>query len=120
MNATKIMVCMRCGREVALSQVFCKECLADMEKHPVKPGTPLQLPVHTVSQSKRLNYRKPPKPEEVIARQKKTIRRLRISLAVVLVIFGLLLGFLAFALYERKEVFLPGQNYSTAGTTEST
>lgn len=39
------MSCMRCGKETEESQVFCAECLADMERHPVKPGTPVQLPV---------------------------------------------------------------------------
>lgn len=39
------MNCIRCGRETEDNQVFCTECLQDMEKHPVKPGTPIQLPV---------------------------------------------------------------------------
>lgn len=38
------MSCMRCGKETDESQVFCAECLADMERHPVKSGTPIQLP----------------------------------------------------------------------------
>ena len=36
--------CMRCGKETEVDQVFCDECLTDMERHPVKPGTPIQLP----------------------------------------------------------------------------
>ncbi len=38
------MSCMRCGKEVEENQVFCAACLQDMERHPVKPGTPIQLP----------------------------------------------------------------------------
>ena len=38
------MSCIRCGKEANVDQVFCAECLADMERHPVKPGTPIQLP----------------------------------------------------------------------------
>lgn len=38
------MSCMRCGKETEVHQVFCTECLADMERHPVKPDTPIQLP----------------------------------------------------------------------------
>ena len=38
------MSCMRCGKEIDEGQVFCVECLTDMERHPVKPGTPIQLP----------------------------------------------------------------------------
>ena len=38
--------CMRCGKEMAEGQNFrfCEECLVEMEKNPVKPGTPIQLP----------------------------------------------------------------------------
>ena len=35
---------MKCGREIPVGQVFCDECLEDMEKYPVKPGTAVQLP----------------------------------------------------------------------------
>lgn len=38
------MSCMRCGKETDENQVFCTECLKDMEQQPVKPGTPIQLP----------------------------------------------------------------------------
>lgn len=121
METGKELVCMRCGRVIPMTQVFCKECLADMEIHPVKPGTPVHLPVHVGPLPRRQqNYRKQPKPEEIIARQKKTIWRLRVALVAVLVILTLTLGALAFVLHEQGEVILPGQNYSTSGTTEST
>ena len=35
------MSCMKCGKEVSEDQVFCPECLAEMERYPVKPGTPV-------------------------------------------------------------------------------
>ena len=38
------MSSIRCGKEIEVDQVFCAECLTDMERHPVKPGTPIQLP----------------------------------------------------------------------------
>lgn len=38
------MNCIRCGKETEENQVFCKECLQDMERHPVSAGTPIQLP----------------------------------------------------------------------------
>lgn len=121
METGKELVCMRCGRVIPMTQVFCKECLADMEKHPVKPGTPVQLPTRVGPQPRRQqNYRKQPKPEEIIARQKKTIRRLRVALVTALVIFSLVLGALAFMLYKQGKVVIPGRNYSTASTTEST
>ncbi len=38
------MKCMRCGNQTEENQVFCAECLEDMERQPVKPGTPVLLP----------------------------------------------------------------------------
>lgn len=52
------MNCMRCGREIEEMDVFCAECLADMERHPVKSGTPIQLPVREVQPAmKRERFR---------------------------------------------------------------
>ena len=50
------MNCMRCGIEIEDPNVFCADCLADMERHPVKPGIHIQLPVRrpaTVSKKTR-------------------------------------------------------------------
>lgn len=38
------MNCMRCGKETEGKAVFCPECLEDMERHPVKPGTLIHIP----------------------------------------------------------------------------
>lgn len=38
------MNCIRCARETEENHIFCNECLKEMELHPVKPGTPIQLP----------------------------------------------------------------------------
>ena len=74
------MNCMRCGREIPLGQVFCKGCLSDMEKHPVKPGTPVQLPAEQkVSSPRRSSGRKSRKPEEQLSR----LRRLMIVMMLV-------------------------------------
>lgn len=40
------MHCMKCGRKVEDSHVFCDDCLEDMKKYPVKPGTVVRLPQH--------------------------------------------------------------------------
>ncbi len=52
------MNCMRCGIEIEEPDVFCADCLADMERHPVKPGTPIQLPVRIPAPaSKKARFR---------------------------------------------------------------
>ena len=38
------MGCIKCGKKLGVSTVFCDECLEKMEKHPVKPGTLVKLP----------------------------------------------------------------------------
>lgn len=40
-----LLKCMRCGKDTEDRAVFCPECLADMERHPVKPGTIIRIPV---------------------------------------------------------------------------
>lgn len=38
------MACLRCGKKTDENQIFCPECLEIMEKQPVKPDTPIQIP----------------------------------------------------------------------------
>lgn len=41
--------CMKCGQKVEESCVFCPDCLAEMEKYPIKPGTVVRLPQRTAA-----------------------------------------------------------------------
>lgn len=38
------MNCLKCGKKLGASQVFCDECVEKMAEKPVKPGTPINLP----------------------------------------------------------------------------
>ena len=38
------MNCMKCGRETDDNNVFCQNCLLEMEKYPVQPGSVVLLP----------------------------------------------------------------------------
>ena len=52
------MSCLRCGKNTEAPEVFCAECLAEMDQQPVKPGTPIQLPVRDVKPvTKRARFR---------------------------------------------------------------
>lgn len=54
--------------------MFCEECLADMAQHPVKPGTPVQLPVRPAQVvSKRTSRKKEVTVETQLARQRAAI-----------------------------------------------
>ena len=82
------MSCMKCGKAVSEGQLFCESCLAEMERYPVKPGTPVLLPHREalVPQRKRRSVKRPRKPEEQVASLRSTVRLLSVLLALVLVI----------------------------------
>lgn len=110
------MNCMKCGREIKAGQVFCGECLALMEKYPVKPGTVVQLPPKTETEpvKKQPRHRRTAaSPEEQVKRLTKRVRRL--TLAVILTTaLAVFFALLSFDILEKAGMQkLPGQNYST-------
>ena len=113
------MNCIKCGREITLGQVFCKECLANMENHPVQPGTPVQLPVHKQeAPRKQPNPRKTRKPEEQIARLRRRVRGLIIALISVILMSAVAISILVNVVIKSRSTVLPGQNYSTVEKSE--
>ncbi len=69
--------CLKCGREIEEGQVFCNDCLVQMAKYPVKPGTAVQLPSRgSAAVSKKVHSRRRTKaaPEEQLKALKKRIR----------------------------------------------
>ena len=107
------MNCMKCGREIALGQVFCKECLADMADYPIKPGTPVILPVQEPRSVNRRSNRKPRKPEEQLSTLRAVATVLSLLLIAVTLTFGFITQSLLNKLEEAPEEPTPGQNYST-------
>ena len=116
------MNCMKCGREIALGQVFCKECLADMAEYPIKPGTPVLLPAQPSTNSPRRERspRKPRKPEEQINTLKKWLIGLTVSLLAVILASAVTISILSHKLDEANNNTLPGQNYSTVDDLNTT
>lgn len=118
------MQCLRCGREIPVGQVFCQDCLADMEKYPVKPGTPIQIPKRQeAAPAKKPAARRPSiPPEEQVKRLKR--RLWLVSVVLVLVLALGLAGVVVWMDLDHKWANegkpLPGQNYSSVTGTEST
>lgn len=116
------MQCMKCGREIEAGAVFCGECLAEMEKYPVRPGTVVQLPHRPVQPAvkKQPQRRKPSIPLED---QVKMLRRWArmLACALVLCLVALIgMGYLTVKQYlDNNTKLLPGQNYSSASSTTS-
>lgn len=108
------MKCMRCGTGITSGAVFCEECLADMEKHPVKPGTPINLPRREKQQSVKRSKKRFYKPEEHIS----ALRRLVAWLMTLIIILVLALTAAVYMLVNQPDQndgsWLPGQNYSTS------
>ncbi|MBQ8834768.1 MAG: zinc ribbon domain-containing protein [Oscillospiraceae bacterium] len=116
------MNCMKCGREIEAGQVFCGECLAEMEKYPVKPGIAIQLPKprEIPIYKKAMPRRRAATPEEQIKRLRRVIRILAALLLLCCILIGLMVyPTVSTLLAESKPK--PGQNYSsvTDSTAES-
>ena len=113
------MACLKCGKDTTENTIFCEDCAAEMEKYPVKPGTPVQLPKRTEHPNPiKLPKRRAPSPEEQIKRLKKAVRILSLLLSVFVLLTALLVY--PAVKYLLEDHFLPGQNYSVITIVEST
>ena len=105
--------CLKCGREIEEGQVFCGECLLDMQKYPVKPGTAVQLPSRAdTAPPKKSHPRRRSKgtPEEQLRFLRLWVRVLSVLLALCLILLALV-SVPAYRHVKTSSV-LPGQNYS--------
>ena len=106
------MNCMKCGKEITDNGVFCVDCLLEMEKYPVDPGTVVLLPRRRETPIlKKQVKRHVPTPEEQIAVLRKRVLILTLLLAVC--ITAIILMFEPTMHYVRDEHFEIGQNYSS-------
>ena len=112
------MNCMKCGRETEQDQIFCPECLAEMEKYPVKPGTVVQIPVQPAK--KQMHHRRPVvTPEEQVKRLTKRTHGLVLAL-ILTSAMALLFALLSFDILEKASMAkLLGQNYSVITETRA-
>lgn len=111
------MQCLKCGRETQDSHVFCDTCLAQMEKHPVKPGTPVSIYKRTQKPISN-PVKKQKKAEELLPKLQKENHRLIASVVVLSILLVLASGGLAFKIYQDFGSLPLGQNYHTI-TAES-
>ena len=109
------MNCMKCGRDIVEGQVFCSDCLEQMERYPVKPGTPVLLPSLRKEAAKKAPPRRKLSSEEQIRRLRRLNRTLSFLLAVSLMV-SIFLGYIAVLHFLEEERSLPGQNYTSIET----
>lgn len=112
------MYCMKCGRETEKEDSFCRDCLLDMQKYPVDPGTVVFLPrgkeTSMVRKSPKRNMRTA---EEQLAFLRKYVLILSILLAICIAAICLLFKPAMNNLFT--EHFEIGQNYSSISSTEN-
>lgn len=114
------MNCMKCGREIGEESVFCPECLAVMEKYPIKRDTPVQIPKRDVSEALRKAARRRERtPEEQILRLRSTVSRQRLLLLLLAAALGVFiwLYFTTPQPTESQPENPIGQNYTVDITT---
>ena len=114
------MNCMKCGVELKTSGVFCEDCLADMDKYPVKPNIKVQLPPRSNPSAVRKKPKKQrfSEPEEQIAHLKKVRNRL-IALLLAAVLALTAAGAAILRLLDiGMDDFGIGQNYGTIDETQ--
>ena len=115
------MNCMKCGREIALGQAFCKDCLEDMSHYPVNPTMPVQIPVQPPAATvprRSPRPKKAKKPEEQILHLRK---RIRLQAIIIVLLLTMLIGLGIFAyqqLYPAADPSRPGENYITTEVTQ--
>ncbi len=82
--------CMKCGKELKNEGVFCPDCLAEMEKYPVKPNITVQLPPRRITTAARKKARRQRyvKAEDQIRHLKTVRNRLIATLVAVILLFS--------------------------------
>ncbi len=110
------MKCMRCGTEIAPDSVFCEACMAEMEKHPVKPGTPVTLPRREDHPTPKRSKRRTVKAEE----QVHILHRVVNWLLIMVIVLALALTATIYMIFtdsnQSSSTRLPGQNYGTSSS----
>lgn len=107
------MNCMKCGRELKDDAVFCPDCLEDMGKYPVRPGTVVQIPQQPKEHLFRRQHRKVVlTQDEIIHKLKRKVRNLWIVVMVLSVLTILLVAGMATAVYELDVHKIWGTNYT--------
>ena len=107
------MNCMRCNREIQDGQVFCLDCLAEMEKYPVRPDAPVRLPRRPDPALRKALRKKGPLEEEQIRSLKRQVVLLRWVLAAAIATIIFLTIPMVQDLVKENIRLLPGQNYSS-------
>ena len=107
------MYCLKCGRKTEDDHVFCNDCLAVMDRYPVKPGTPVHLPRHAFvpTKAKQAPRKRVITQEEQILNLRKKLRRSRLIGLILLMVLSLA-SVLLVREFAGNDIPAIGQNYT--------
>ena len=112
------MYCLKCGCETTGSNIFCDDCLAEMQDCPVKGDVAILIPDHPMP-----DQEKKPKKQRSADRQVKSlktmVRILFVTLILLLAIVCVLSYFLMQELQTPSAVPETDNNYYTTVTPKS-
>ena len=109
------MTCMKCGAEIAETQVFCDHCLEVMEAYPVKRDVHIHLPKREeapVTAKRAARKKRTPTPEEQLSQLRMKVLRLRLAVAILVFLLCVSGAFLGLKLYEEYAAPQTGMNYT--------
>jgi len=107
------MQCLKCGKETKNEQVFCNQCLAVMERYPVKPDVHIPLPKSADRDipKKSGKKRRVLSPEEQLLILRRRNRRLVAALLAMALLLGAAGYLLVRATVSTEDTEL-GKNYT--------
>lgn len=107
------MKCLKCGRELDTEQVFCDDCLLEMEKYPVNANATVHLPLRRETPPRKSQPRRRTIPLE--EQMKVLKKRLWFLTGILVVVLALLIAMIhpTVSYFIRNYHLRPGQNYST-------
>ncbi len=106
------MQCLRCGKEIDDREVFCPDCLKNMERHPVKPNTVVTIPERSV-RNRNTPPRRPQKPEDNTEALRRTIMQLRLWVCMLMAALMLCVAYISWQELSRDEGLPIGENYTS-------
>ena len=117
------MNCAKCGKKTENENLFCPDCLKEMERYPVKRGTPVHIPTRPEpTERKQTRSKKERTPEEQIAFLHKLVRWLLLLVTVLAVALTIATGILVYQMAEPEETQPQeaprNRNYTTSVVTD--
>ena len=113
--------CLKCGKKTGGNSVFCDDCLAVMDRYPVKPGTVVHIPTRPAAPAAKARSGNPTAALNELISQQKTLIRWLVSITALLSV--LLLGTAAMLIrtLQSDQSALPaiGRNYTTSTTSRN-